>query len=144
MKTNSSKEVTIEEDILRGKTLPVYEYLLKNSPSGIRQIQKALNLPSPSSVSYHINKLVEAGIVHQNNQGKYFLVKKVETTRTKLVDRLLLRYIIYFSYFVTILIIYALFLNFPQINMESLNIIAFLFMIVGTGIFACELYFPYR
>lgn len=36
------------EDILRGKTLDVYRYVLKNRrPSGVREVQRALKFSSP-------------------------------------------------------------------------------------------------
>ena len=45
------------KDGLRGKTLEVYRYLLKSkNPVGIREVQRSLDLSTPSLASYHLNK----------------------------------------------------------------------------------------
>jgi predicted DNA-binding transcriptional regulator len=57
-------------DVLRGLTLKVYKYILKNSnPSGIREIQRALHLSSPTLALYHVNKLEEAGLIRKQLDG---------------------------------------------------------------------------
>ncbi len=46
------------ETVIKGTTLDVYFYLLrKKSAAGVREIQRNLNLSSPSISSYHLNKL---------------------------------------------------------------------------------------
>jgi hypothetical protein len=75
---NSYKSVA--EDLLKGKTLQIYWYLLSHGQSGIREIQKQLNIPSSSTVSYHMNKLVNAGLVLQNiKTDKYYIKEEVKT-----------------------------------------------------------------
>jgi hypothetical protein len=49
-------EETTPEEAPHGKSLQIYWYLLTHGPKGIREIQKALNIPSPSSVSFQINQ----------------------------------------------------------------------------------------
>ena len=62
------------DDLLKGKTMQIYWYLLSHGQSGIREIQKNLNIPSSSTVSYHMTKLVNAGLVVQNiKTDKYFI-----------------------------------------------------------------------
>ncbi len=60
---------------IKGNTLKVYLYLLKNGPSELRDIQRGLNLSSASLASYHLGKLTEAGYVKQDTYGKYFAEK---------------------------------------------------------------------
>jgi len=74
-----SKSETIIESELKGKTLLVYMHLLKvNKPTiGVREVQKALNLSSPSVAAYHLNKLLELGLV-ENERGDYKIVREVK------------------------------------------------------------------
>ncbi len=68
------------DDLLKGKTMQIYWYLLSHGQSGIREIQKNLNIPSSSTVSYHMNKLVNAGLVVQDiKTDKYFIKEEVKT-----------------------------------------------------------------
>ena len=64
---------------IHGNTLKAYLYLLKHGPSELREVQRGLELSSPSLASYHLGKLVEANYVSQDEQGKYFAVRDAET-----------------------------------------------------------------
>jgi Mn-dependent DtxR family transcriptional regulator len=58
------------KDVLRGITLKVYKFILKNDkPVGIREVQRALNLSSPTLALYHMNKLEEAGFIKKELGG---------------------------------------------------------------------------
>ncbi|MBS7619437.1 hypothetical protein KEJ21_02170 [Candidatus Bathyarchaeota archaeon] len=74
-----SKSEAVIESELKGKTLLVYMHLLKVNKStiGVREVQKALNLSSPSVAAYHLNKLLELGLV-ENERGDYKLVREVK------------------------------------------------------------------
>jgi DNA-binding transcriptional ArsR family regulator len=64
---------------LRGKTLSVYMYLLKNgSAVGVREVQKALGFSSPSVAFHHLDKLVSLGVVEKDQYDRYVLSKKVD------------------------------------------------------------------
>ena len=64
---------------LRGKTLKIYLYILKQGkPVGVREVQRELGLSSPSVAFHHIGKLNRLGIIHQDELGNYVLSKKVE------------------------------------------------------------------
>src|SRR5271169_1373925 len=64
---------------LRGKTLKVYLYALKQGkPVGVREVQRELGFSSPSVAFHHIEKLTRLGIVEQDNLGNYVLTKKVD------------------------------------------------------------------
>jgi predicted transcriptional regulator len=60
---------------VRGNTLKVYLYLLRQGPSELRDVQREVGLSSPSLASYHLGKLSEAGFVKQDEHGRYFAVK---------------------------------------------------------------------
>lgn len=64
---------------LRGKTLKVYLYLLKERKSvGIREVQRELSFSSPSIAAHHMDKLLRLGIVEQDQYSNYVLAKKVD------------------------------------------------------------------
>ena len=67
------------EKVLHGKTLQVYWYILTHHRAGVREIQKALKMVSPGTVTYQLNKLVKAGIVTKNDKdGKYYVKEGVK------------------------------------------------------------------
>lgn len=61
---------------IKGNTLKVYLYLLRNGPSELRDIQRGIGLSSPSLVSYHLGKLIDGGFAGKDQFGKYFAVKE--------------------------------------------------------------------
>jgi hypothetical protein len=61
---------------VRGNTLKIYLYLLKQGPSELRDIQRGVNLSSASLASYHLGKLSEAGFVKQDVHGRYLAIKE--------------------------------------------------------------------
>jgi len=68
-----------KKKILQGKTLQVYWYILTHHRAGVREIQKALKMVSPGTVTYQLNKLVKAGIVTKNDDdGKYYVKEGVK------------------------------------------------------------------
>ncbi len=60
---------------IRGNTLRVYLYLLRHGSSELRDIQHGVGLSSPSLASYHLGRLSEAGLVTQNEYGRYSAIK---------------------------------------------------------------------
>ncbi len=64
---------------LRGKTLKIYLYMLKQGkPVGVREVQRDLGLSSPSVAFHHLEKLVRLGVVEQDQLGNYVIAKKVD------------------------------------------------------------------
>jgi predicted DNA-binding transcriptional regulator len=64
---------------LRGKTLKVYFYVLKQGkPVGVREVQRELGFSSPSVAFHHMEKLTRLGIIEQDSMGNYVLTKKVD------------------------------------------------------------------
>ena len=98
MKLNDSEEV------LRGITLQVYRYVLKNGkPTGIREVQNSLNLSSPRLAFYHLNKLEEVGLVKKTPEG-YVPDRVVMHDSIRLGGALVPRQFFYALFFVTMLV----------------------------------------
>jgi len=72
----SDRELEAE---LRGKTFRVYMYMLmRGKPSyGVREIQRALGLSSPSVAAYHLTKLERMGLVGKK-LGEYYVAREVD------------------------------------------------------------------
>ena len=97
--------------VIKGTTEEVYLFVLKaNKPVGIREIQRSLNLSSPSVARYHISKLVDAGLLKQEN-GSY-VVDKILLKHTVKINRFLIpRHLFYAFFAITALIIELSFLR---------------------------------
>jgi len=101
-----------ENELLHGKALQIYWYLLTKGESGIRDIQRNLHFNSPSLVHYQINKLVSRGLVHQNESTeKYFIEEPLKTGIFSfyifLGKKLIPRFVFYLSFLIMGLFIYA-------------------------------------
>ncbi|MDA4122388.1 MAG: hypothetical protein OK456_04310 [Thaumarchaeota archaeon] len=64
---------------LRGKTLKIYLYMLKQGkPVGVREVQRELGLSSPSVAFHHLEKLMRLKVVEQDASDDYVIAKKVD------------------------------------------------------------------
>jgi predicted DNA-binding transcriptional regulator len=104
------KELDIEkiEYALRGKTLQVYMYLLRNKRGvGVREVQRALRFSSPSLAFHHLDKLESLGLVGKDTYGRYIVRRKVDVGVLSLFVNVmglaLPRYLFYASFFTTIM-----------------------------------------
>ena len=108
----------------------------KDEPSGIREIQRELNLSSPSVANYQIEKLIDLGLVGKDNHGRYYLLHRVQVPALKAyvnVGKVMVpRLIFYAGFFTTLLGIYVM------LYTNSLNIFALAFGSVGTALFWYE------
>jgi len=123
-------EEKIERE-LKGKTLQVYWYVLRSTGGnvGVREVQRALRFSSPTLAAYHLDKLVELGLVKREH-GEYHLVKEVKVgvlkQFTKFGPYMLPRYVFYAALFSTLLILYVVYaFNFEQFNLSSLFAVVF-------------------
>lgn len=67
----SSPNVSVEPE-LRGNTLRVYWHMLNQNDSvGVREVQRALKMSSPSVASHHLTKLVSLDLVEQLSDNTY-------------------------------------------------------------------------
>jgi len=96
---------------LKGTTLRVYWHLLKSrKPTTIRRLQRSLGFSSPSVASYHLEKLMDMGLVKKDVRGDYGLKKTVSLEAMSSfvrISRLMIpRYMFYTSFFFTLLIVF--------------------------------------
>lgn len=81
------------DDILTGTTLKVYRTLIRSSePIGPRELQKMLNLSSPSVASFHLDKLERSGLAAKNELGEYSINTVYLKHYVRLQRRLIPRY----------------------------------------------------
>ncbi len=132
-----SKENVAAE--LKGNTLRMYCYLVQCSGNnaGPRQIQRELGFKSPALASYHLDKLLDLGLV-KKNQGEYQLTEVVEVGVLKQFMKvgsfMIPRYI---TYATMISVLFGFFLTqFQDINFYS--IFGLIFGGLSTGIFWYE------
>jgi predicted transcriptional regulator of viral defense system len=90
-----------EHDVLTGNTAQVYRYAIKQrKPIGVREVQRALKLSSPTLAAYHLGKLEEAGLLKQTSDG-YVVEKLVLENFVRLRQLLLPKYLFYYAVFAT-------------------------------------------
>ncbi len=127
--------------VLKGNTLRVYWQVLKarDGVVGIRDTQRALGFSSPTLVIYHLEKLVELGLVEKVD-GEYRLVKIVDVGVLKQFVRIgtfvFPRHLLYAMMFTTLLIFFLT--QFRQVNFYS--VFALILALLGTSILWYETY----
>jgi hypothetical protein len=128
---------------LQGRTLQVYLYLQKKKePSGIREVQRDLELSSPSVAEYQVEKLAEMGIAARDDHGRVYIVKRVKPKALQSYVNFgrftVPRLAFYASIFTSVAIMYAVF------NVNSLNIYGIAVPAAAAGIFWFEAWKMWR
>ena len=124
---------------LKGNTLRVYWYLINLSKTAVgpRDVQRKMGFSSPNLAVYHLDKLVDLGIVEKAASG-YQVTKIVDVgvlkQFTKVRGFVFPRQIIYASMWTSLFIFYLY--EFRNLNFYSF--FAFLLGILGTLIFWFE------
>jgi len=116
---------------LTGRTLMIYFVLLNKKTIGVRELQRHLNLSSPSVAKYHLEKLVDLHLV-ENRNGIYHLDRKADLpllTSWVLIGKKLIPKVIFAAIFFTILFISYLIFIYSNWNKDSLFVI-----LLGCGI----------
>ena len=62
---------------IRGNTVRVYLFVLRNGPCELRDVQRALKLSTPSLAFYHLSRLVQAGNLKRTEDGRYIAVTDI-------------------------------------------------------------------
>ncbi|MEM2130516.1 MAG: winged helix-turn-helix domain-containing protein [Candidatus Bathyarchaeia archaeon] len=102
-----------QEEVLRGTTMEVYRFLLKsNKPMGAREVQRALNLSSPSLATYHLSKLEETGLLKKESDG--FVVNKIILNDSIRIRRFLIPRFLFYSVFAITALVFELTLFRPS------------------------------
>jgi predicted DNA-binding transcriptional regulator len=114
-KDSGEPDLAVLESELKGKTLLVYWYLLRQPTHtvGVREIQRALGFSSPSVAVYHLDKLGSLGVVEKTATGEYVCAGEVKTGLLRFFTRLghflIPRYLFYSVWFTTMLASYIVF-----------------------------------
>jgi repressor of nif and glnA expression len=127
--------VSEQKDVLRGLTLKVYRFILKNDkPVGIREVQRALNLSSPTLALYHINKLEEAGLIRKELNG--YVVDRVVLENLVRFRRILIpRNLFYMIFLISSLVMLAVFLRPPILTREYVFSLAVISIAAATSVY---------
>ena len=100
----------ISEELMQGKTLRIYWFLLEHPSTGIREIDRQLAFNSPSTVLYHVNKLFDAGLIKKTAQDKYYVAEPINrgifSLYLKIGSRMIPRIIFYLSFLIMTCILY--------------------------------------
>ena len=117
MSKHSSYDLAEIESHLKGKTLQIYWYLLRDPTSsvGVREVQRSLGLSSPSVAAHHLDKLLNLGLVEKTIRGEYLLNQEVKVGLLKFFSRmgrfLVPRYLFYAIWLSTMFSIYVVVYN---------------------------------
>jgi len=129
------RDLSEQKDVLRGLTLKVYRFILKNNrPVGIREVQRALNLSSPTLALYHINKLEEAGLI-KKELGGYVVDRVILENLVRLRRILIPRNFFYTVFFVASLFMLVVFLRPPALTREYVFSLAVVTVAAGTSVY---------
>jgi DNA-binding transcriptional ArsR family regulator len=117
------------EKALKGTTLEVYRLLLKkNKPVGVREVQRALNLSSPSVATYHLSKLEDMGLLKKESSG--YTVNKFLLEYSVKVSRFLIPRFLFYAIFSFAILLIELTLMRPAVLTRE-----YIFSVVATAIF---------
>lgn len=127
-------DLAVLESALKGKTLLVYWYLLKQPTHsvGVRQVQRALGFSSPSIAVHHLGKLEDLGLVRKKMTGEYVLEEEVKVGILRffthmgrfLVPRYLFYSVLFSTMLTTYLTLYAFFGRYPNFYAVMFGLIA--------------------
>ena len=135
----SSSDLAEIESQLKGKTLQIYWYILRDPDTsvGVREVQRSLGLSSPSVAAHHLEKLLSLGLVEKTTRGEYLLNKEIKVGVLKFFSRmgrfLVPRHLFYAIWLSTMFAIYLVVYNFVlyQPTGSVHNIAAILFGVVA-------------
>ncbi len=128
-----------EQDILdhdlRGNTLRVYWYMIQEGiPVGVREVQRALGMSSPSVAAHHLSKLTSLNLVEKRSDNSYELARivKVGVLRNFVGYRgvLLPRYTFFAVFFTIFTVVYGIMAMISWISLFD-RIIALTLGVIG-------------
>lgn len=132
-------EGTVDAE-LKGNTLRVYVYALKNRKVGVREVQRALRMSNPSLAQYHLGKLKELGLVAENN-GEYEVVNevKVDVMRDFLrVGTLIVPRFVFYAVFFTVFAVYLALVAYPLFSLVPVLVWLTGFLVLAAILFWYE------
>jgi repressor of nif and glnA expression len=124
-----------QRDILRGLALKIYRFILKNDkPVGIREVQRALNLSSPTLALYHMNKLEDVGLIKKEGNG-YVADRIVLENAIRLRRILIPRTFFYMIFLITSLVMLTVVLRPPTLTREYIFSLAVISVAAATSVY---------
>ncbi len=124
------------ENVLVGTTLTVYRYLYRAAePQGIRDVQKGLAMSSPSVAQYHVKKLLQVGLIKEE-QGGYVVDKNVFENVIRIRRSIIPVQVAYSAFFSTLLV--ALFVLFHPWFGSSLFVFSFASIAIAAVLFGYQ------
>ena len=135
------------ESELKGVTLRVYWHILgsKKQAVGVRPVQRALGLSSPSVALHHLEKLRELSLLEKDSTGEYHLIEQVKVGVLQnfvgVLRFLLPRYLFYSTMFTVMLLLYPVLYR-PDLSVH--NIMAFVFGVSAVAISWSETWRAWR
>jgi DNA-binding transcriptional ArsR family regulator len=110
MPENEAEIQKIEAE-LKGTTFKVYWHIFRlGHPIGVRELQRSLNLSSPSVALHHLEKLRRLGLLNKDEHGRYSPKEDVKVGILRLflkIGKLTLpRYLFYAVFFTSTLVLY--------------------------------------
>ena len=140
------REKVIESE-LKGVTLRVYWHILgsKRQAVGVRPVQRALGLSSPSVALHHLEKLRDLGLLEKDSTGEYRLVELVKVGVLRnfvgVLGFLLPRYLFFSTMFTVMLVLYPIIYK-PDWSVH--NIMALVFGISAVAVSWSETWRAWR
>ncbi|MHA2075843.1 MAG: helix-turn-helix domain-containing protein [Candidatus Hodarchaeales archaeon] len=128
-----------DPELMQGKTMKIYWYLLTHGESGIRELKRKLNISSTSTVSYNINKLVNAGLVSKTDTEKYMVEETIQSgilgLYVKIGTYMIPRILFYFSFLAVGLILYLFIVSSRSVTTLYLEDFLFFFFSLSVMLF---------
>jgi DNA-binding transcriptional ArsR family regulator len=122
---------------LTGTTLKVYRYLYKaGRPQTMHDVQRGLNLSSISVAQYHVKKLLEAGLVKQEEDG--YVVDRIVFENTIRIRRSLIPFKVAYSVFFATMIGFLLIFLRPSNNFTDLFTYSLVVSVAALALFLYE------
>lgn len=140
------RERVIESE-LKGVTLRVYWHILgsRDQVVGVRPVQRALGLSSPSVALHHLEKLKDLGLLEKDSTGEYHLIEQVKVGVLQnfvgVFGFMLPRYLFYSTMFTVMLAVYPIIYR-PDFSAH--NIMAFILGITAVAVSWSETWRAWR
>ena len=130
MPTTDEQDESVIVAQLKGTTLRVFWFASSQKEVGVREVQRSLDLSSPSVAAYHLEKLCNLGLAKKDRRGRYQIIKKVNVGELNQYFRikqwLVPRWIFYASF------ISALFLGYLIFFFNGITTASIFVILLGT------------
>jgi len=125
------------KNVLVGTTLKVYRFIFRSGrPVGVRDVQRGLGLSSPSVALYHINKLVEAGLLREEDGG-YVVDRRVFENMIRVRRMIIPFQAAYGSFFITTFLIFVTLLRPEEVTSTYVFALAVNFAAILISLYEC-------